>query len=590
MFAGKTTIQKVPSTVPPESREADTPSIQRKLKVGSVNDPMEEEADNTADRVMRMPEGFVQRKCAECEKEEQLQRKDDGGSVPSVSAAMDHAIRNSSGRGSAMDGATQSFMSSRMGRDFSHVNIHSDGEAVQMNRKLSARAFTVGRDIYFNEGEYQPDSHKGRHLLAHELTHTIQQGGSTRAVQRQEDPDKKDPDKQALLEALERRDTPIFLSRLRALSADESDSLLADPQFWTQIKTVFHASALWSVFTILFFKGKMSQPQRRLGVALFSKNIDDAMDALAIILTQEPMPNKQYWDTLEEVVLATFETDPKLQDFFRLILIAENSVSGGPSKLSFAQHEVHYDTAPGAGVSLRSFGGSSSSVVYTTTSEFRVVVTIRLVDGNDPKHPNDPSNQQPYSFSGNASGNPDKWADAIRKVWNNRFVLNNGINRLRFTVSPVFTSEAVPADKLVSIFQPGQKCPGVAEANRENAGCWFPNTKADTASHEFGHLLGAGDEYNLPKTTADIPANQLAGLSPTERSLTTLSGLQGLPKNLGDVNTTSCDSPSQGKCIEGQMGYHNDSTEVKGRHILLLINAFNASQPPGTPPYSISPL
>jgi hypothetical protein len=76
-------------------------------------------------------------------------------------------------------------MQSRFGTDFSSVNIHTGDEAIQMNRELNAKAFTVGSDIYFNQGQYNPNSDDGNHLLAHELTHTIQQGnGIQRQIQR----------------------------------------------------------------------------------------------------------------------------------------------------------------------------------------------------------------------------------------------------------------------------------------------------------------------------------------------------------------------------------------------------------------------
>jgi hypothetical protein len=73
-----------------------------------------------------------------------------------------------------------------MGADFSNVNIHTDPEAIQMNQSLGARAFTHGNDIYFNQNEYNPSTPKGKHLLAHELTHVIQQTSekSTKSIQR----------------------------------------------------------------------------------------------------------------------------------------------------------------------------------------------------------------------------------------------------------------------------------------------------------------------------------------------------------------------------------------------------------------------
>jgi hypothetical protein len=74
-----------------------------------------------------------------------------------------------------MDHETKNFMESHFGIDFSNVKIHTGSEAVQMSRELNAQAFAVGNDIYFNEGKYNPNFDSGKHLLAHELTHTVQQ-------------------------------------------------------------------------------------------------------------------------------------------------------------------------------------------------------------------------------------------------------------------------------------------------------------------------------------------------------------------------------------------------------------------------------
>jgi Domain of unknown function (DUF4157) len=163
-----------------------------------VNDPLEHEADAMADKVMRMQEvpsvaatgaGGIQRKCDGCaeEEEEKVQRKplasfiqrkeSSAGTV--ASDAVSNQINTSKGSGSNMDSHIQSFMQSRFGADFGDVKIHTGGEAIQMNRELNAKAFTVGNDIYFNEGQYNPGSGEGKHLLAHELTHTIQQGYGT---------------------------------------------------------------------------------------------------------------------------------------------------------------------------------------------------------------------------------------------------------------------------------------------------------------------------------------------------------------------------------------------------------------------------
>ncbi len=68
-------------------------------------------------------------------------------------------------------------MEPRFGTDFSNVKVHTDSSAVQMNQDIQAQAFTHGQDIYFNSGKYSPDTNEGKSLLAHELTHVVQQRG-----------------------------------------------------------------------------------------------------------------------------------------------------------------------------------------------------------------------------------------------------------------------------------------------------------------------------------------------------------------------------------------------------------------------------
>ncbi len=207
----------------PEMEQVQQYCIQPKLTVGAPDDPYEKEADAVEDKVMRMPEqSFVQHKCAQCEREENIQRKPEEAenvqlkrnaatnfiqrkcaacegeekekihrkplsesitpfiqtktenSVP-VNPAVSQSIESSKGTGTSLNRDTHSFMSSRFGNDFSNVKVHTDNEAVQLSRELNAKAFTVGNDVYFNEGQYQPYSDSGKQLLAHELTHVIQQ-------------------------------------------------------------------------------------------------------------------------------------------------------------------------------------------------------------------------------------------------------------------------------------------------------------------------------------------------------------------------------------------------------------------------------
>jgi hypothetical protein len=126
---------------------------------------------------------LVQRACSHCEDERIdrkqmpsfIQRKDDGSGKASDDVTS--GIKETQHKGSPMSEATKNFMEDRFGTDFSSVKVHTGDKAEQLSGQLGAQAFTVGNDIYFNNGKYAPDSSDGKHLLAHELTHTIQQGG-----------------------------------------------------------------------------------------------------------------------------------------------------------------------------------------------------------------------------------------------------------------------------------------------------------------------------------------------------------------------------------------------------------------------------
>lgn len=172
--------------------------FQPKLNVGPTDDVYEKEADAVADKVMRMNSvpsfqpklaiSSVQRTCAECAKEEEeVQRKGSGvstGEAPSIV----HNVVNSGG-GTSLDGNTQSFMESRFGYDFSNVRIHNDTVAAKSAQSINALAYTSGNNIVFNQGQYSPGTNSGKKLLAHELTHVLQQNNriSPKRIQRQTD-------------------------------------------------------------------------------------------------------------------------------------------------------------------------------------------------------------------------------------------------------------------------------------------------------------------------------------------------------------------------------------------------------------------
>ncbi len=166
------------------------PFIQTNLKIGRPGDKYEQEAEAVAERVMMMSESDTMQMQPIEEEEEMMQTKlrmqpveeeeemiqtmsENGGGV--ASPDLVHQLNSSKGSGRPLSAETNQFMSNAFGADFSNVNIHADSNAVQMNQQLGAKAFTHGSDIYFNKVEYNPGSNNGKKLLAHELTHVVQQ-------------------------------------------------------------------------------------------------------------------------------------------------------------------------------------------------------------------------------------------------------------------------------------------------------------------------------------------------------------------------------------------------------------------------------
>ncbi len=169
------------------------PTVQTKLQVNAPGDQFEQEADQVADAVMRnapaaapAPPEDNENNGSSPQPNIQTSRNGHQG-VPEVSPETEVRIQGLNGRGSPLAHDDQAFFEERMGADFSQVRIHTGSDAVQLSQDLEAKAFTYGKHVAFNEGEYQPGTENGRRLLAHELTHTIQQGAVNR-VQRYPDP------------------------------------------------------------------------------------------------------------------------------------------------------------------------------------------------------------------------------------------------------------------------------------------------------------------------------------------------------------------------------------------------------------------
>jgi hypothetical protein len=207
--------------------------LQAKLTIGQPGDKYEQEADRVADEVMRMPEPRVQRlpeeeeeedliqtkpladqitplvqrqvrpekeeeeepihtkllsaesstlQRQENEEEEYIQPKAESSHSQEITPDLELRIQCLKGGGQPLPKSERAFFEPRFGYDFSQVQVHRDGPSAGLARSVSARAFTLGKDIIFGGRQYAPETSSGKKLLAHELTHVVQQTGLTYAI------------------------------------------------------------------------------------------------------------------------------------------------------------------------------------------------------------------------------------------------------------------------------------------------------------------------------------------------------------------------------------------------------------------------
>ncbi len=163
-----------------------------------------------------------------------VQRKEESAST--VHSSVEDTLSSTKGSGTELPEPVQHSMETAIGADFSNVKIHTGSSAVQMSKDLNAQAFTHGSDIYFNTGKFNPDSTGGQHLLAHELTHTVQQGA---AIQKKEVPsiqksDAPDPIQQAIAKVYDALDgwtdsddSYIIWNQFDSTSKGDTDKIVA---------------------------------------------------------------------------------------------------------------------------------------------------------------------------------------------------------------------------------------------------------------------------------------------------------------------------------------------------------------------------
>ena len=178
-------------------------ALQAKLRIGQPRDKHEQEADRVADEVMRMPEQemqrqveeeeeeeilqtkplvdqitpVVQRQVEEEEEEEMLQAKSREDSTSEVTNDLESQINAIKGGGQPLAESERAYFETRFGADFSQVKVHTDTQADESTQVMNAKAYTLGQDVVFGAGQYASGTSEGQRLMAHELTHVVQQSG-----------------------------------------------------------------------------------------------------------------------------------------------------------------------------------------------------------------------------------------------------------------------------------------------------------------------------------------------------------------------------------------------------------------------------
>jgi hypothetical protein len=152
--------------------------VQAKLRVGPAGDRYEREADEIADEVMRAPSGHVEVSRAGSHLGRSVRTDATGPQGGTLAAEPAAAINRERGQGASLPAPLRESMERSLAADLRGVRIHTGSSADALSRSMQARAFTTGADIFFADGQYQPQTRAGRRLLAHELTHTIQQGAA----------------------------------------------------------------------------------------------------------------------------------------------------------------------------------------------------------------------------------------------------------------------------------------------------------------------------------------------------------------------------------------------------------------------------
>jgi hypothetical protein len=559
-------------------------------------------------------------------------------SLPSVPPIVHEVLRSP---GQPLDLETRAFMEPRFGHDFSRVRIHTDSKAAESAQSVNALAYTVGTNIVFSSGQYMPQTNSGKKLVSHELTHVIQQGmsepdgnlkssnitspedtsefeaecassgvmagrsyraqmntgqqlarqihildedeaslpdgtsaaSSSPPIYSLEDYDRTTEDIQAvnqqemedLLNALRNHEYLQFFELLDTLSPSTRRAILADMNAMHTIQNAVTPRVYWRVQITLRFGHNLPYSVTRLRALIYGRHAQEIIDLLR---TYPELTDETQVPGVAVLLASIYEGTPEYEE---VVNVATQPTWAARRRTDWAE-EAHYEVDEDTGsYILTRFTNEVDYTLARSAQELRVVIRIRFVyPSNNDGRRSPPSNRDYYVPDSILSD----WRTGIDSIWNNRFVADNGTNRLQIIFQPDFDNQ-----------DPHQTVVILDNHERANEHHWWIGEDGRTVAHEFGHMLGNPDEYNLPGQIAEFSSpvcyrggTRCITLSPQDELRNSIEGLTG----------EEAPAEPAGHDLSTIMG---TGSTVERRHVWPILEWFNVNMlQADEAPYQLEPV
>lgn len=343
-----------------------------------------------------------------------------------------------------------------------------------------------------------------------------------------------------MLAPLEAGDAMGFLSAVRGLGAADRRELQQDAAFWSAVRRRFRGTALWAVQLTVEYGVSKPQEVNAVSAAIHGRDWRRTRNLLMAY------PNLKSVVGIRQAIASKFDGREN-EDLQRVL---QEHAGMWTEAAGLGGQRVHYEDG-----ALEKHTGAGAFELVRMNSHVRVIVRIRLY--NDPNNERDVISDEAIA----------RWERGIDRYWNGKFRLRNGAQTLDVYFLPVFVFYDTSAHHNVRVL------PGDERSSRTK---WYEDDSEDTAAHEFGHMLGNADEYNLPGTMAEIPA--ALGLTDAEKRRSSWEGIFGRPRPVDE----------EGYDVEGLMGRHRSNRSVEVRHAFWILQVFNDRlRRPGERPWTV---